>query len=413
MTEDDKRLQRPLPAFGGIGIELEYMIVDAASLAVRPLADRLLDAGGNGGRPGAPLAWSNELVLHVIEVKNPRPASTLEGLADAFQREVHEINARLGPLGARLMPGAMHPLMDPRRETALWPHGNEAIYRAYDRIFDSRSHGWANLQSMHVNLPFAGDAEFAGLHAAIRLLLPVLPALAASSPLADGRVTGWADYRMHVYCRNADAIPSIAGLVVPESAASRQEYEECILAPMYRDIAPHDPDGVLRQEWLNSRGAIPRFSRDAIEIRVLDTQECPQADIAVAAACRQALQRLYDLGAHQLARQQKMPTATLAAILQDCMRDGEQARIDQAPYLALLGFPGRRCSAGELWRHLAAPLLQAGSPWAGPLQVMLEHGPLARRILRAIDGRTARGGIVEVYRALCDCLQEGRMFVPQ
>ena len=47
------------------------------------------------------------------------------------------------------------------------------------------------------------------------------------------------------------------------------------------DIAPLDPDGTLQHEWLNSRGAIARFDRNAIEIRVLDIQECPVADLAI------------------------------------------------------------------------------------------------------------------------------------
>lgn len=407
MKEDEK----PLPAFAGVGIELEYMIVDRETLAVRPLADRLLDRDGNGGPAGGALGWSNELVMHVIEIKNLRPAASLDTLPAAFQHEVDGINALLGPLGACLMPGAMHPTMDPRTETALWPHGNEAIYRVYDRIFDSRSHGWANLQSMHVNLPFADDVQFARLHAAIRLLLPVLPALAASSPVADGRVTGWADYRMRVYCGNADGIPSIAGAVVPETVASRAQYEQAILAPMYRDIAPHDPDGVLRHEWLNSRGAIARFSRNAIEIRVIDTQECPQADLAIAAACVGAVRAAYERGEDELARQQDVPTAVLAGILQDCMREAEQAVIDNPAYLSLLGFPSARCTAGELWRHLAGPLLD-GSPWAPALRIQLEHGPLARRLLRGLGSEPSAARIAGTYRALCTCLATGSMFLP-
>ena len=33
---------------------------------------------------------------------------------------------------------------------------------------------------------------------------------------------------------------------------------------------------------MNSRGAIARFDRNAIEIRVIDVQECPKADLAIA-----------------------------------------------------------------------------------------------------------------------------------
>jgi hypothetical protein len=40
----------------------------------------------------------------------------------------------------------------------------------------------------------------------------------------------------------------------------------------------------------------------------------------------------------------------------------------------------------------------------------LEHGPLARRILRALGPDFSRGQLRTVYRELCDCLEEGRMF---
>ncbi|WP_151636692.1 carboxylate-amine ligase [Noviherbaspirillum aerium] len=416
----------PLHAFTGYGIELEYMIVDRDSLSVLPVADRLLrgaDAQGGGEVRRGAMGWSNELVLHVVEIKNREPAASLGLLHEAFQGEVREINRRLDAMQARLMPGAMHPWMNPLAETQLWPHDNEEIYRTYARIFDSRSHGWANLQSMHVNLPFADDTQFARLHAAIRLVLPILPALAASSPIADGGITGFADYRMQVYAGNADGIPSIAGMVVPENAGSRSEYEQRILAPMYRDIAPHDPEGVLRHEWLNSRGAIARFDRNAIEIRVIDTQECPQADLAIAAATVDAVRRLYE--APTLAEQQDMPTAMLAGLLHACLRDAEQAAVTDPAYLRLMGYAGRECSAGELWRHLIGNMMEDDvhdslqghhgrqEPWREPLHTILKEGPLARRILRAVgDGGAPRARLREVYAQLCTCLQDGRMFLP-
>lgn len=410
MNEED---ETPLlHAFMGYGIELEYMIVDHGRLSVLPVADRLLQHRNEVSR--GMLGWSNELVLHVIEIKNPQPVVALSLLPDAFQAEVQHINALLQSHGACLMPGAMHPWMDPQRETRLWPHDNDAIYRAYDRIFDSKSHGWSNLQSMHINLPFANDDEFARLHAAIRLVLPVLPALAASSPIADGRSTGWADYRMHVYTDNARAIPSITGMVVPETITSRTAYEQRILAPMYRDIAPYDPDKVLQQEWLNSRGAIARFDRNAIEIRVIDTQECPRADLAIAAATVAAVQRLYRADVQQLIEQQEMPTAALATILQSCIRDAEQAMIDNTAYLRLFCFPDSRCSAGEFWEYLIARMTEEdhvpAQPWNDALRTILRHGPLARRILRAANEDYSKSRLQAIYRTLCDCLQDGRMF---
>ncbi|MFU8877941.1 MAG: hypothetical protein ACNA7E_07345, partial [Wenzhouxiangellaceae bacterium] len=67
-------------AFTGYGIELEYMIVDRKTLAVRPIADKLLlDEAGNVANEVAhgELAWSNELVAHVVELKTNGPAESL------------------------------------------------------------------------------------------------------------------------------------------------------------------------------------------------------------------------------------------------------------------------------------------------------------------------------------------------
>jgi len=404
-----------LKAFTGYGIELEYMIVDRQTLSVLPVADELLRRAARAsvaevkrGRFG----WSNELVLHLVEIKNASPDSSLEPLSAAFQAEVVAVDRHLEPLGARLMPTAMHPWMDPVAETRLWPRDNAGIYQTYDRIFDCKAHGWANLQSMHLNLPFANDAEFARLHAAIRLVLPIIPALAASSPIAEGRPTGFLDFRMESYRTHQAKIPSTIARVIPDTVSSRAEYQANILSPMYRDIAPFDSDGVLRHEWLNVRGAIPRFDRNAIEIRVIDLQECPQADLAIAAATTEVVRAIYDAAWSPLPTQQAIGTDALVDILHACIRDAEQAVIDDAGYLRLLGFPDRLCQAGELWRHLIKATPPGSSVnWREPLRVMQEHGPLARRILRAVGLECTKAQLQAVYRELCDCLEAGRMFV--
>ena len=65
--------------FQGYGIELEYMIVDKDTLAAKPIADELLkhELGVYGSDfENGMVTWSNELVLHVIELKSTRPEST-------------------------------------------------------------------------------------------------------------------------------------------------------------------------------------------------------------------------------------------------------------------------------------------------------------------------------------------------
>lgn len=411
-----KPAARPLAAFEACGIELEYMIVDGETLSVRPIADELLRAAA--GRQVAefergPFAWSNELVLHLVEIKNVRPDPDLASLAAGFQAEIGRIDAALAASGARLMPTAMHPWMDPARDTRLWPHQNAAIYRKYHRIFDCRQHGWANLQSMHVNLPFADDREFARLHAAVRLLLPLLPALAASSPVAEGLRRDALDFRMESYRFHPRRVPSLIGELIPDTCTGRAEYQAAVLAPMYHAIAPLDPGGVLQHEWLNTRGAIPRFDRSALEIRVIDLQECPRADLAIAAACSAAARALYQNRWSSLEAQQAIGTGALVNVLLACILDAERAEIRDPAYLALLGFPHDRCEARELWRHLLDAC--ASDSWLSaashqPLDTILTRGPLARRILTALGERFDRAHLRDVYRQLCDCLAAGRLF---
>ncbi|HEY3964517.1 MAG TPA: glutamate-cysteine ligase family protein [Planctomycetaceae bacterium] len=402
----------PLSLFAGFGVELEYMIVDAQTLSVRPVADALLAAGAGeptGDVERGEICWSNELVAHVVELKVNAPSESFEPLPALFQSNVNEINSLLAPLGARLMPAGMHPWMDPERETRLWPGEYGEVYQAFDRIFGCRGHGWANLQSVHLNLPFANDGEFARLHAAIRLVLPILPALTASSPVVEGRVTGLMDNRLEVYRTNSKKIAGVAGRVIPEPAFSQAAYQAQILDPLYAEIAPHDPAGVLRNEWLNARGAIARFSRNTIEIRVMDVQECPLADVAICAVVVAVLRCLVAERWSSLASQQGVGVEPLAEILLPTICHAEQALIRKREYLTLFGYAGDSCTTGELWRHLLNSLPEvtnSSSPWHEPLRVLLDEGPLARRITRALETEDLRS----VYGDLCRCLATGEMF---
>lgn len=407
-----------LHLFEATGLELEYMIVGRDDLAVRPVADAVIHAKVGSYESeieNGRISWSNELALHVIELKTNGPARSLHGLAELFQENVREVLGLLEPLGAMLLPTAMHPWMDPKTEFRLWPHEYSTVYEAFDRIFDCAGHGWANVQSAHVNLPFAGDEEFARLHAAVRVLLPILPALAASSPVADAARTPFLDTRLEHYRGHARRIPSVAGRLVPEPVFSERAYAERVLGPIYADLAPLDPQGVLRHEWVNARGCIARFDRGSIEIRVLDVQECPRADLAIAAATIAAVRALAEerLSSHR--DQCAADGDALVSLLSDAARRADAARIDDAAYARLLGYEGALpCSAGELWGDLVARTLVPDPELAehvGPLRVILDRGCLARRIERRLGERFDRERLREVYAELAGCLAAGTPFV--
>lgn len=407
-----------LRLFQAVGVELEYMIVDAQSLDVRPIADELLrDAAGGSEYVGevqaGEVSWSNELVAHVVELKTTDPATSLTPLAGAFQSQVRRINELLAPHGARLMPGGMHPWMDPFTETRLWPHDCNEIYEAFNKIFDCRGHGWSNLQSVHLNLPFGDDEEFGRLHAAIRLVLPILPALAASSPFVDGRRSDTLDTRLEVYRTNSRRIPAITGQVVPEAVFSEAAYRQTILEMLYAAIAPHDPEGVLQEEWLNARGAIARFMRNTIEIRVLDIQECPAADLAICGLTAGTLRALVEERFCSLAEQQRWPAERLAEILLAAIRAGEQAVVNDREFLRLFGMAATSATLAELWRHIdESAANRPGRTVATDraLHVILAEGPLARRIVRSTGPSPTRDAIKNVYARLCECLERGEAF---
>ncbi len=398
------------------GVELEYMIVDAATLAVRPVADELLTAAAGeltDEFENGTIAWNNELALHVIEFKCNGPQPHLSGLAGDFQRNVVHANKLLEEHGRRLMPSAMHPWMDPARDLKLWPHGTRIIYETFDRIFSCRGHGWANLQSAHLNLPFADDDEFARLHAAIRFLIPFMPALCASSPVMDGRRSGTLDNRLAVYRNNCARIPSVTGAVVPEPVSDMNEYHERILAPVYRDLEPHDPDGVLRHEWVNARGAIARFDRMAIEIRVLDVQECPAADLARSAIISAVLKSLCEAQWCDPRALNRFPTTELAALFQGAVRDAERTELGRRDYLAALGVSSAGITLHGLWEALIEHAAAAGAldQEAGRMaELYLREGTLATRILAALGAKDDRTVLNRVYRELCNTLADGSGF---
>lgn len=407
----------PLRLLEGLGLELELMIVDRGTLAVRPIADQVLfAASGNrsGDHANGRISWSNELVRHLIELKTSEPERSLAGVADAFQANVRELNARLAPLGACLMPGGMHPWMDPRTETELWPFEYAEVYRTYDALFDCRRHGWANLQSVHLNLSFGDDDEFGRLHAAARAVLPLVPALAASSPVMEGRVTGLLDQRLEVYRTNSVRVPRMTGAVIPEPVHDRASYEREILAPLAAEVAALEPTGVLEGEWLNARGAIARFDRSALEIRLIDTQECPRADVSIAWALACVVRALCEERWTSRAALERLPVAPLAGLLAEAIRLGPRARLLDPDHAQALGWRADSApTLGELWDALLDSVVAshpASDPeLLAPLQTIRRHGTLSERILTSLGPAPSRDRLTAVYRELCGCLAEGRM----
>jgi len=290
-AKEAKRPRHHYRPFSVAGMELEYAVVDRelepASLveaafrliAGRPASD--IDLGG--------VAFSNEIADHVFEVKTPLPTRSLARSEELLAEGVRRFsNVLRQEFGAMLLPTGMHPWMNPRNGK-LWKRSGRRIYEAYARIFDVHTHGWMNVHAAHLNLPMGRSREAISMHNASALIIPYLPALAASSPMYDGELQDSADNRMEWVFQHQQAVPETQGQILPEYVQSLTDYRRKILQPMYDAIGAYPGGGVLKHDFLNARGAVLKLSRRSLEIRVLDMQECVSLDVAIAVFVRSVL----------------------------------------------------------------------------------------------------------------------------
>lgn len=400
--------------FEVFGIELEYMLINKSNFKVAPVVDQLLSLK-NGSLTSdidnGKIAWSNELVAHVVELKTNGPTTDLETLSENFHKNITEINLVLKQIDTQLLPTASHPLMNPSKDTQLWKHSYSEVYELYNRIFDCNGHGWSNVQSTHINLPFFDDKEFEKLHAAIRVILPLIPGLCASSPILEGSQTGIMDTRLEFYKTNQKEIPDMTGLVIPERVFSKVDYYATIFEPIKRAIKPYDTKKILDHHFLNSRGAIARFDRNAIEIRLVDIQECPKADMAICILIIEVIKALVKKKFCSLQAQKKWTKQELFEILNDGIKYGEHASVDNLDYLSLFGIK-ETSTMQDIWKHLFANVKTNMSlENQQTIDTILTEGTLSTRILNATGNDPSEEKIKQVYFKLADCLETNQLFI--
>lgn len=406
---------QPYRLFEVTGIEVEYAIVDRA-LRPRCLVEQALRR--LAGRPtsevrSGEVGFSNELAAHVLEIKTWDPARSLaDAEASLYMGLRHLIRLLRDEFDACLLPTGMHPFMRPTDAT-LWRRAGRRIYQAYAQLFPIHQHGWMNLQCSHINLPFGAEAETVALHNAIACLLPYLPALSASSPIYEGRLGPYVDNRLAFYRRNQASLPQITGRVIPEFMTSYRQYRREILSVIYQALTDMPGAEVLRHEWVNSRGAILRFDRRAIEIRILDTQECVKMDVALIVFIRGVLKRMVS----------KLLEGTLslpdqAMLVQDftnVIRRGTRAPIHAMHLRPPSDRRGRTTTPTPvLLRLLEMAQQETGASERGYLRLVearIRRGNLSERIARALTRGRKKGHaqrtntIRRVYTELIDCLE--------
>ena len=414
VARGSRRVSRHYRPFSVAGIELEYPMVDADLNVISRVEDafRLIAGKATSDVEMGPATFSNEIADHVFEIKTTLPTRSLAKSEEILVEGVRRFSDIIRDnYGARLLPTGMHPWIDPA-QASLWKRSGQRIYESYAKTFDVYTHGWLNVHATHLNLPMGRGHEAVAMYNATVLLLPYLPGLAASSPMFDGALQESVDNRMEWIFRHQAAIPESQGDILPEYIGSLSDYRRRILQPMYDALEGRPGGDVLMHDFLNARGAVLKQGRRALEVRVIDTQECVKLDIAIAVFVRAVL-RYYTrrlLGG----RRDMPPRQILLGDFRSTIRRGSEALVVAPHFGDLLtrDAEGRASVRSVLYAlaDIADENVRPDEAAYMPLvRQMIQSGSLSERIRAVLEPHCAdppsfQSEVRRVYHELAECL---------
>lgn len=252
-----------------VGLEEELLLVDPRTREVAAAAQRVLKEFREHGRGRTPAAAASgevdqELFRHQLEIRTDPAAD----LGDAFDQLVTA--RRTAGEAARAIDLAtiacgMVPLGG--EQAAVTPDDR---YRAMvDTYGDVARDG--GTCGMHVHVEIGSDDEGVAVLDRIAPWLPVLLAISANSPFANGRDTGYASWRSQVWTRWPSAGPTEQF----GSVAGYREVERMLL-----------DSGAARDQAMLYFDARLSVHQPTVEVRVCDTCADPAEAVLVAALAR-------------------------------------------------------------------------------------------------------------------------------
>jgi len=388
-----------------LGPEHEFSLVDE-NLYPLPIVDTLIkELNGrivNYVRLKS-FTFGKELQSHVAEFKANMPFYSPETFEENMQGAVLEIADFVEKKhDAQLLGTGMHPLLR-LEEAKVWSHRDRKIYEALSHIFNFYQHGWLNIQAFQLNLSYGKEKEAIQLHNALTNLLPYIPAISASSPVYESKISEYADSRLHFYRINQKEIPSMTGNIIPEYVNSFKEYRQITINRYTEELQKlNSPECLLKKEWLNSRGAVFRFDRKAIEIRIMDEQECIKADVALSCFIRASLRGMLSQ------REPYLPRDVLIEDLNSVIKDGLEAKV-QHP---------RGPTARDVCRYYFRIALENASPeektYLPIVRKRIEEGSLSNLIRRDLLKKAQKTdlgeAILSIYLKLVENLKENEVY---
>jgi len=388
-----------------MGPEHEYSIVND-ELKALPIVDKIMkDLHGRivNSVERERFTFGKELQMHVMEIRPNVPFESPIDFEETMQEAVLTMEDFLHrKYHAHLLGTGMHPLLR-LEDTGVWPHRHRQIYEAYSKVFNLKRHGWLNIQSFQLNLPYSNEKEGILLHNLLANICAYLPAITAASPIYEDKFGENVDNRLDFYMQNQSEVHSVTGDVVPEYVYSFGQYKEQIIGKYSSDLSKVGAGKLLlNKEWVNSRGVIFRFDRRAIEIRVMDEQECVKSDLALSCFIRALLRGLIK------EKPEFTPHETLVKDFMSIVRDGLDAKV-QHPH---------DHSARQVCQHLLQIALDNANDeekkYIPIVRKRIERGNLSDIIRERVKSKAQRAdsqeAIVNVYSELMKSLMDNQPY---
>jgi hypothetical protein len=237
----------------------------------------------------------------------------------------------------------------------------------------------------------------------LAVLCTYLPAIAASSPIYEGRFGENVDNRLHFYATSQEEVPSVTGDVIPEYVVSLSGYRKKVIGGYSKELSRAGVNKLLLQkDWVNSRGATLRFDRKAVEIRVMDEQECIKADVALSCFIRASLRGLMK------DKTELLPHRLLVKDFNSVVADGLKARVQHPS----------GPTAGHACRHFLRIAEENASEeergYLAVIQKRIDRGNLSEIIRERVQTKARKTdfeeAVVSVYSRLIKSLVDNQPY---
>jgi len=356
-----------------IGVEEEYILVDAATRRLSPYGEKVRTAAGL-----EPFVTPDEIQLELlqaqVEVATP-VCGTLQEVGGHLLRLRHAVARAAEMYGCRILASGTAPMV----HDAPVPVTDKARYRAM-RLQAPQLVAEQMVNGMHVHVAVPGRRVGVEVLNRLRPWLPTLTAMGANSPLWDGHDTGFASWRTIVF----DRWP-VSGL--PPRFTDDTDYDQRVGRLLSTGVIA-DSGQLYWQVRLCER-------HPTVEIRCLDVQMRADGAVMFAGVVR----ALVETALHEAATGRTVPD-TSPELLKAAMWQAARHGLSQE----LIDPGGRRCPARDvvyqLLEHISPALEDAGDTRevAALLDHRLRHGTgvdLQRRAL-------AQGGVDAVIDMIAE-----------